>query len=188
MAKIARRATAHNSLGHFLSKFPHKFDIEEAFIDCKEMSQNYQHGLIPMQDLADAVDAVSGPWQGRINQYQSETLQGNILKMFNLVPHFELVPVSKVFSHPSFNRDTSPNHCIKLEMDWFDQFAMTGLGLKMPDKYGGAVYNADSTHTGVALPLRQRITPRWMPHGMTPLASPSMPLFSAVAAQIPCHW
>ena len=149
MAKIARRATAHNSLGHFLSKFPHKFDIEEAFIDCKEMSQNYQHGLIPMQDLADAVDAVSGPWQGRINQYQSETLQGNILKMFNLVPHFELVPVSKVFSHPSFNRDTSPNHCIKLEMDWFDQFAMTGLGLKMPDKYGGAVYNADSTHTGV---------------------------------------
>lgn len=149
MAKTKRRAVAHNSLGQFLSKFSHKFDIEEAFIDCKEMSKNYAHGLIPMKDLAEAVDSVSGPWSGRINQYHSETLEGKVLKMFNLVPHFEMVSVNKVFSHPSFNRDTSPNHCIKLEMDWFDQFAMTGLGLKLPAKYGGAVYNADSTHTGV---------------------------------------
>jgi hypothetical protein len=34
-------------------------------------------------------------------------------------------------------------------MDWLDQFAMTGLGLKMPVKYGGNVMNADTTHTGV---------------------------------------
>lgn len=149
MAKAKRRAVAHNSLGQFLSKFSHKFDVEEAFIDCKEMSKNYAHGLIPMSDLADAVDAVSGPWSGRINQYHSKTLAGKVLTMFNLLPYFEMVSISKIFSHPSFNRDTSPNHCIKLEMDWFDQFAMTGLGLKMPAKYGGAVYNADSTHTGV---------------------------------------
>lgn len=149
MAKIARRAVAHNSLGQYMSKFQHKFDIEEAFIDCKEMSKNYQNGLIPMKDLADAVDAVSGPWQGTVNQYHSQTVQGKILSLINLTPHFEYVPIEKVFSHPSFNRDTSPNHCIKLEMDWYDQFAMTGLGLKMPEKYGGAVYNADSTHTGV---------------------------------------
>lgn len=149
MAKVARRAVAHNSLGQFMSKFSHPFDIEEAFVDCKEMSRNYQHGLIPMIDLAEAVDAISGPWQGRVNQYHSQTLVGKILSLVNLTPHFELVLVDNVFSHPSFNRDTSPNHCIKLEMDWFDQFAMTGLGLKMPEKYGGAVYNADSTHTGV---------------------------------------
>lgn len=149
MAKTKRRAVAHNSLGQFLSKFQHKFDIEEAFIDCKEMSKNYQYNLIPMQDLADAVDAIEGQWQGRVNQYNSTTLAGKTLSLFNLVPHFEMVPITNVFSHPSFNRDTSPNHCIKLEMDWFDQFAMTGLGLKMPAKYGGAVYNADSTHTGV---------------------------------------
>jgi len=149
MAKIKRRATAHNSIGNFLSKFNHTFDIEEAFIDCKEMSKNYPNGLIPMQDLADAVDAVSGPWQGRINQYNSTTPAGKILNLVNLTPRFEMVPVRKLFSHPSFNRDTSPNHCIKLEMDWLDQFAMCGLGIKMPDVYGGTVYNADTTHTGV---------------------------------------
>ena len=149
MAKTKRRAIAHNSLGQFLSRFNHSFDIEEAFIDCKEMSKNFKHGLIPMAELANAVDAISGPWQGRVNQYNSQTLAGKTLTLFNLVPHFEMVPVHKIFSHPSFNRDTSPNHCIKLEMDWFDQFAMTGLGLKMPAKYGGDVYNADSTHTGV---------------------------------------
>lgn len=149
MAKAKRRATAHNSLGLFLSKFKHQFLIEEAFIDCKEMSKNYAHGLIPMTDLADAVDAVSGPWQGRINQYNSKTPAGKILELVNLVPKFEMVSVKNLFSHPSFNRDTSPNHCIKLEMDWLDQFAMCGLGIKMPAKYGGAVYNADTTHTGV---------------------------------------
>jgi hypothetical protein len=149
MAKTKRRATAHNSLGQFLAKFSHKFDVEEAFIDCKEMSKNYTHGLIPMTDLADAVDAVSGPWQGRINQYNSTTPAGKVLVLHNLIPSFEMVTVSKLFSHPSFNRDTSPNHCIKLEMDWLDQFAMCGLGIKMPKKYGGAVYNADTTHTGV---------------------------------------
>ena len=31
MAKTKRRAVAHNSLGQFLSKFTHHFDIEEAF-------------------------------------------------------------------------------------------------------------------------------------------------------------
>lgn len=149
MAKTKRRATAHNSLGQFLAKFQHKFDIEEAFIDCKEMSKNYKNGLIPMKDLADAVDAIGGTWQGRINQYNSKTSAGKILNLVNLVPKFEMVPVSKLFSHPSFNRDTSPNHCYKLEIDWLDQFAMCGLGIKMPDSYGGAVYNADTTHTGV---------------------------------------
>jgi hypothetical protein len=149
MATFKKRAVAHNSLGKFLSRFNHSFDIEEAFIDCKEMSKNFKHGLIPMAELANAVDAISGPWQGRINQYSSQTLAGKTLTLFNLVPHFEMVPVHKIFSHPSFNRDTSPNHCLKLEADWFDQFAMTGLGLKMPAKYGGDVYNADSTHTGV---------------------------------------
>jgi hypothetical protein len=148
MAKTKRRAVAHNSLGQYVSKFTHPFTLEEAFIDCKEMSKNFQHGLIPMQELANAVDAVSGPWQGRVNQYNSTTPAGKVLTLFNLVPHFEMVPVANVFSHPSFNRDTSPNHCIKLEMDWLDQFAMCGLGLKMPEKYGGAIYNADTTHTG----------------------------------------
>jgi len=149
MSKTKRRATAHNSLGQFLSKFQHTFDVEEAFIDCKEMSKNYTNGLIPMKDLADAVDAIGGPWQGRINQYSSKTPAGKILTLVNLIPQFRMVPVAKLFSHPSFNRDTSPNHCFKLEMDWNDHFTMCGLGIKMPDKYGGAVYNADSTHTGV---------------------------------------
>jgi len=149
MAKTKRRAVAHNSLGQYMSKFANPFTVEEAFIDCKEMSKNFTDGLIPMQELANVVDAVSGPWQGRVNQYNSTTPAGKMLSLFNLVPHFESVPVDKVFSHPSFNRDTSPNHCIKLEMDWLDQFAMSGLGLKMPEKYGGYVYNADTTHTGV---------------------------------------
>lgn len=149
MAKTKRRATAHNSLGQFLSKFKHQFTVEEAFIDCKEMSKNYTSGLIPFKDLAGAVDAIEGPWQGRVNQYTSTTITGKVLELFNLQSHFEMVKVNDVFSHPSFNRDTSPNHCIKLEMDWLDQFAMVGLGLKMPAKYGGRVYNADTTHTGV---------------------------------------
>ena len=57
MAKVKRRAVAHNALPTFLGKFQHPFTVEEAFIDCKEMSKNYEHGLIPLVDIAAAVDA-----------------------------------------------------------------------------------------------------------------------------------
>ena len=138
MSKTKRRAVSHNSLQNFTQGYTHPFTVEPAFIDCKEMSKNYSNGLIPLKDIAKAVDCVIGPWQGRINQY---------FGLINLTPRYEDVPVDNVFSHPAFNRDTSPNHCAKLEADWFDQFAMTSLGLKMPEVYGGQVLNADSTHT-----------------------------------------
>lgn len=149
MSKIKGRPAAHNSTGQYLSKFNHKFDIEEAYIDCKEMGKNFPNGLIPLKELALAVDSVHGPWQGRINQYSNNDPVNQALTLFNLVPHFEMIPIDKVFTHYSSNRDTSPNHCLKLEMDWFDQFAMCNLGLKLPEQYGGIVINADSTHTGV---------------------------------------
>ena len=138
MAKKPRRATAHNSIQTYLQKYVNPFTVEPAFIDCKEMSRNYDNGLIPLVDIAAGVDAVIGPWQGRINQY---------FGLINLIPYFDKVDIKYVYSHPSFNRDTSPNHCLKIEYDWFDQFAQASLGLKMPEKYGKIVLNADSTHT-----------------------------------------
>ena len=149
MAKIKGRSTTHNSVGQYLSKFSNKFEIEEAYIDCKGMGENFPDSLIPLKELADAVDSVHGPWQGRINQYTNSSPAGQVLTLFNLTPRFEMVPIDKVFTHYSSNRDTSPNHCLKLEMDWLDQFAMCNLGLKLPEQYGGIVINADSTHTGV---------------------------------------
>jgi hypothetical protein len=138
MATTRRRVVAHNALQTFMQNFNNPFTVEPAFIDCKEMSKNYKDGLVPLRDIAKAVDAVIGPWQGRINQY---------FGLINLTPYFQEMPIDHVFSHPAFNRDTSPNHCAKLEADWFDQFAMVSLGLKMPVKYGNIVLNADSTHT-----------------------------------------
>lgn len=133
-----RRAVAHNSIYNLLQKYKIPFTVEPAFIDCKGMSQNYQHGLIPLTAIAECVDAVIGPWQGRINQY---------FGLIDLIPYFDLVNINHVYSHPSFNRDTSPNHCLKIEYDHFSQFAQVSLGLKMPEKYGNIVLNADSTHT-----------------------------------------
>jgi hypothetical protein len=140
MAKAKSRAVPHNSVSNFVNQFTHPFTIDGAFIDCKDMSLNYTDGLIPLADLAGAVDAAIGKWQGQ---------QNYAFNLMNLTPRFEMVSIDKVVSHPAFNRDTSPNHCYKLELEWLDQFAMTGLGLKMPDHYGGQVLNGDSTHTGV---------------------------------------
>lgn len=149
-----RRAIAHNSLQTFMQKYNKPFTVEPAFIDCRAMSENYSNGLIPLTDIASAVDSVIGPWQGRVNQY---------FGLINLTPYYEDVDIAHVFSHPAFNRDTSPNHCAKLERDWFDQFAMTSLGLKMPKKYGDIVLNADSTHTSTNR-IRQGMTklPFWV--------------------------
>lgn len=154
MAKTKRRATAHNSVLNFLSNYKHPFTIDPAFIDCTDMSKNYKDGLIPLVDLAAAVDATVGQWQGRINQYPG---------LVNLKPYFTNVDVKHVYSHPAFNRDTSPNHCSKLERDWFEQFATVGLGLKLPTKYGDIILNADTTHTGISR-IRQGETtlPFWL--------------------------
>lgn len=158
MAKVKRRAVPHNALPTFLGKFNHKFTVEEAFIDCKEMSKNYKNGLIPLVDIASAVDATVGTWQGRVNQYVDK-----LFEMINLSPYYKDVPIGHVFSHPSFNRDTSPNHCAKLERDWFDQFATVGLGLKMPEKYGDIVLNADTTHTGTnRIRKGEKTLPFWL--------------------------
>lgn len=135
-----RRSVVHNATQNYIRLFEKPFTVDPAFIDCKEMSQNYTNGLIPLTELARAVDTVVGPWQGRSNHVDD---------IENLEPYFEEVPVEKVFSHPSFNRDTSPNHCAKLEADWHDQFAMISLGVKMPEKYGGVVLCGDSTHTSI---------------------------------------
>lgn len=154
MPKISSRATAHNGTSTFMKRFKVPFHLNETFIDTEDMSKNYADGLIPIVDLADATTAVIGPWRGRINQ---------AFKMSNLTPRFELVPKDRVYSHPAFNRDTSPGHCLKLENDWLDQFATAGLGLKLPETYGGIVLNCDSTHTGVNR-IRKGVTelPFWL--------------------------
>ena len=165
MKNLKKRATAHNAIGKILNQYHHKFGIDPAFIDCRDLSVNFKDNLIPMVDLANIVDSVIGPWQGRINKYTSTTLAGQILDLHSLTPSFMMVPKIKLVVHPSFNRDTSPNHCLKLERDWLDQNAVCGLGLKMPDKYGGLIYNADTTHTGVNRIRRgDNELPMWVAH------------------------
>lgn len=148
------RQSSHNSLQNFLQKFKHKFTVQGSHIDIKDMSQNYPNGLIPLEDIAQAVDAVIGPWQGRINRYQG---------IMNLTPKFEMIPKSHIYSHSTFNRDTSPNHCLKLEEDWLEQFGLVSLGVKLPEKYGLIVLNCDSTHTGTnRIRKNDEILPFWI--------------------------
>jgi len=154
MARSQGRATVHNGIAIFMRPYKKPFSLDASFIDTDDMSKNYTDGLIPLVDIAAAVDAAVGVWQGKVH---------STFNMVNLTPRFESVPKRHIFSHPAFNRDTSPNHCLKLEKNWIDQFATTGLGLKMPPKYGDIVLNCDSTHTGVNR-IRQGMTelPFWL--------------------------
>lgn len=140
--RSTRRTSApiHNGAAQFVQKFKVPFSLEPAFVDIKDMSLNYKDGLIPIQDIADAVTAVTANWKGRIHPMQ---------QLISLMPNFGHFPVSKICTHPAFNRDTSPNHCLKLERDWIEQFAHVSLGVKMPEEYGGIMLMADSTHTSV---------------------------------------
>lgn len=142
MARRSGRTSAptHNGAAQFVQKFKVPFSLEPAFVDIKDMSLNYKDGLIPIQDIADAVTAVTASWKGRIHPMQ---------QLISLMPKFGHFPVSKICTHPAFNRDTSPNHCLKLERDWIEQYAHVSLGVKMPDVYDGFMLLADSTHTSV---------------------------------------
>lgn len=141
MAKQKRVLHAsHSGIQNFLKthnyQFP--FTIDASYIDCKEMSRNYENSLIPLQDIADAITAVTGPWHGK-------TI--HIPGLDNLTVRFEMIPVSVVRVHPAFQRDVSPNHSKKIEVNWTPQVALVAVGLRLPEKYGGIVLNPDSQHT-----------------------------------------
>ena len=48
-------------INKYLSKFNVSFEMKDDAIDTRTMADNYENGIIPLADIADAIDIVLGP-------------------------------------------------------------------------------------------------------------------------------
>jgi hypothetical protein len=127
-------------LTNYKQKFAKPFRIEKSFVDLEEMSENYEHGLIPLVDIAQGVevfveDEIKNPLGNKFAEYDLPE------------PIYADVPKEKVFEHPLFQRNKVPTNVGKIISLWFSSCAKPGQGVRLPEKYGSKVLSADSGHT-----------------------------------------
>ena len=151
MARVSKSFSLNQRLSAYRNKFDKPFRIEKSFVDLEEMSENYPHGLIPLQDIADGVklfisDQIENPVGHQFEEYNLPTAV------------YADVPKDKVVEHPLFQRNKVPTNVGKIISNWFDSCAKPGQGVRLPAKYGSLVLNADSGHTNTARIIRGDIT------------------------------
>lgn len=104
--KMSKTKQREQRIKNFLAKFSTVFEMEESAIDLRTMASNYTNGIIPNQDVGEAVSAVLGP---------SLTPRLSVDPRKLNVPNFAWVPMDDFYLWPRFQRDVMPNHIAKIE-------------------------------------------------------------------------
>jgi hypothetical protein len=112
--------TKKQAIKQFLSKFKETFDMKDDAIDLRKMAENYAHGIIPLQDIHQAILTVIGenhacsdydfdPSEGVTIEYGTGTAKN---------PRFTYVNWDQLFLWTLFQRDVAPNHIQKILTDF----------------------------------------------------------------------
>jgi hypothetical protein len=147
MARVNLSYRAQQQMNAYKAKFKHDFTINTTIVDIEEMGANYDHGLVPLIDIAEGVKIVIG------NKIQNPT--GNKYSGYSIVcASGELVAANLVKTHWMFQRNTYCNNAAGIYNAWFEPCARSGKGVRLPEIYGGWVLPADSGHTSVTRIIR----------------------------------
>ena len=130
--KVYNRQTEINK---YLKKFKIPFEMKDDAIDTRTMADNYQNGIIPLQDIAEAIDVVLGPDKKPDNPDPYDPKQG--------IVKFGWVDWKDMYLWPRFQRDVAPNHLYKIECD----FEHTSVLLPTAIKVDGMYMLWDGHHT-----------------------------------------
>ena len=115
-----------NAIVQFQKKYKVKFDMDGVAIDTRTMAENYPDGIIPLNDIAQAIDVVLGP--NKRNSVKSYDPTKGIVK-------FDYVAWTKLYLWPRFQRDVSPNHLDKILQDWDHTSVIVPTAIKIKDRY-----------------------------------------------------
>lgn len=134
--KLSKTKQKEQRIRAFLSNYQTKFEMEDAAIDLRTMSQNYDNGLIPSASVTDAVNAVLGAPPMPRKSVDPRQLR---------VPKFAWVDVDDVAIDPRFQRDIAPNHVAKIEADFQADMIIVPCAIK--DPVSGKYLLWDGNHT-----------------------------------------
>jgi hypothetical protein len=114
------------------------------------MANNYNHGIIPLEDIHQGILAVLGPNYNPSLQppYDPSAGYNGILTIPGLhSPHFTYVDWDQLFLYSIFQRDVAPKHCAKLKKDWDHTSVLIPCAIKFT--LAGKVYYCiwDGHHT-----------------------------------------
>jgi len=137
-------------INNYLSKFDVSFEMKDDAIDTRTMADNYENGIIPLADIADAIDIVLGPQKHPKERDPFDPRTG--------VVKFDYVTWEDLFLWPRFQRDVAPNHLYKIEQDFDPTCVIVPTAIKIDGKY----MLWDGHHTAQAM-KRQNYTmfPVW---------------------------
>ena len=99
------KLTKKQAVKEWLKQFKTSFDIKDDAIDLRTMSENYDHGIIPLEDIHQTV-AVAGNIEQEEIDYDPEGDKTS--------PQFKYVTWDQLFLWTLFQRDVAPNHILKI--------------------------------------------------------------------------
>lgn len=98
-----------SAIKSYLKKFRTRFEMEDDAIDLRTMAENYDNGIIPLEEIAEAIGVLAGP------QYnQSQYAPYDPQDPSTLSPRFAYVKWHELFLMPIFQRDVMWNHIKKI--------------------------------------------------------------------------
>lgn len=112
------------AIAQFQSQFKIQFEMKDDAVDLRTMAKNYDHELIPLEDIHQAIAVMIGP-----KYLQPKTPYdpsgGAIIQYPNAgtSPRFAYITWQEAYLWPIFQRDVAPNHVEKIYKD-FDHTAV----------------------------------------------------------------
>lgn len=136
-------------INKFLNQYEIPFEMKDDAIDTRTMANNYKNGIIPLDDIAKAIDVVLGP---------KKRPTGNPFDPKNGVVKFGWANWGDMYLWPLFQRDIAPNHLYKIEKDFDHTCVIVPTAIKINNQY----MLWDGHHTAQAM-KRQNYTrfPLW---------------------------
>jgi hypothetical protein len=118
--KVSQKWNQKQSIKQFVNKYDVEFEMADDAIDLRTMSQNFNHGIIPLDDINQAIGAVLGPKYQNRNVYTYDPSGGCSFSYPDNLPSPRLVYANweELFLWSLFQRDVAPNHIAKIDADF----------------------------------------------------------------------
>jgi len=147
--QTTRKYNKKQAIKTFVSKFQTPFDMKDDAIDLRTMADNYEHGIIPLEDIHQAIVTVLGPNYAPL-EFDYDPSEGVEITMGAGTarnPKFTYIDWSQAYLWPIFQRDVAPNHSQKIYVDFDPTCVIVPCAIKFT--INGKVYYCiwDGHHT-----------------------------------------
>ena len=154
VAPTPQKWNKKDAINRFLRKFTVKFDMKDDAIDLREMSKHYKNGIIPLEDIRQALLTVLGPSYANDVSVPHDASGSAIIHYpeSKVNPRFGYVTWEDMYVWSLFQRDVIPNHILKLLRDWNNTCAIVPCAIRITLNTGEKIYCIwDGHHTVQAM-------------------------------------